>query len=288
MDFLGGTFGLERGCNAIVNIFLCVVVSITIVSWLNKKSKTLNMLFYMFVSLYWGVLSELKMFFIEFIIIIILALFLVRKNETRKLHIIFVSIIGIFVAINALAWVFPYYSNFFNIASIISYAKNVNLGYAGFGRISAIPQITSLFFKENFDYILFGLGVGSAEFSGISFLNSQIYETFKQYQYFSYFHAFMYVERGIIGLIWYLLFFGSSIIIGIRSIRGCNDRYTYLMQMSIIISICSIITMIYDIGLRTSTSGYLAFLMCSLPYLLKLRSHHQKVGEDKVYDCRKG
>lgn len=267
MDFLGGTFGLERGCNAIVNIFLCVVTTIVVIYWMNGKMHTKNMALYLIFALYWAALSELKIFFIEFIIIIGLSIILVQGKESKKICIIGFSLLSVLIGINLLSIIFPYYSNFFNINSIIDYANNVNLGAAGFGRTTAISKIIDWFFDYDNSLMFLGMGTGSAEFSSISFLNSDIYKTFGLYQYFSYFHAFMFVERGYFGLFWYLTFFGSSILIAFKKMKITKMAWPVFLQISIITSICSIITMIYDIGLRTSTSGYLAFLLCAIPYI---------------------
>lgn len=268
MDYLGGTFGIENGCNAIVNIFLCVVVSIAVVSWLNKRKSTAQMLFYVIFSLYWAALSELKMFYIEFVVIIALALLLVKSNKIRKISVIAIASVAGIIAINLLITIFPYYADFFNLESVYNYATNVNLGVGGFGRVTAISRITSWFFNSDTGYTIFGMGTGSGEFSSISFLNSQIYLRFKEYQYFSYFHAFVFVERGYFGLLWYIAFFVSSILIAMKRLKKSNRYDITFLQISVISSVCSVITMVYDIGLRTSTSAYLAFLLCAIPYII--------------------
>lgn len=288
MDFLGGTFGLERGCNAIVNIFLCIITSIILIQWFNKKISLRIFLLYFIGVLYWAVVSEIKVYFIELVLIVLVTLVLVRGNEIKKLSIILIGVICAIFGVIIMSSIFPYYKNFFRLNKIVDYMYSVNLGYAGFGRMSAIDYTNRLFFNNEIKKLLFGLGTGSAEFSTISFLNSSFFAANEKYQYFSYFHAFMYIERGLFGLVWYFALFLRSIITACFEAKKNNISRDYL-QISVLVSLSSVITMVYDIALRTSTSAYLAFLVLGFPYICQkqhLPMNKKQINVAKIYGHR--
>ena len=267
-DFLGGTFGLEHNCNGIINVFLCIMTSYAILGWLYKSVKKNKSMIVLIGSIYWSTLAELKIFFIELIIIFIIVMLIVKIKRTRKIFCFFIISFVLFMGIGILTFVYPDQIDYLLKNGLLGYLRDVNLGIHGFGRLSAIPITTKVFFENSIKRILVGIGTGNAEFMMVGKINilSEFYKLYSDYAYNCYLYAFIYIERGILGLIWYAILFSKSILYACKYRKKMlNDRLWF--DLAICTTVCFFVMCIYDSSLRVSASGFLAFLILGLPYI---------------------
>lgn len=267
-DYLGGLFGVERGCNSILNIFLVVEFCSCLSRWLNKNLDTKYFVLIFIACFMWAAMAELKFFYIEAVVALLTLVLISKKNLNRKLKIVLITSLVLIVSAYALTLLFPYYANFFTIDSMMSYFTNVSLGYGGFNRSNAIQIVSESIFGNDPYKIAFGIGTGNAEFStSFSMFTSSFYQMYSLLMYDSYFHAFIFIERGYFGLAWYCLFILVPVFSCLRQLRLAQGFNKACLELCVAIGVCLLMTIIYDTGLRTAASGYLAFMILAIPYM---------------------
>lgn len=261
-DFLGGLFGNGvEGGNAPLNILMIIVCSYSLILYFYKKKSLYEVGIISIFCFFIAIVAEMKIFFFEYIILFGYAVLFTKKNIRTLLFTIVIIIVGIF-AIGIYEKLYSNNMDFLSLSFIEDYAfKRTYGGATDINRLSAISIINERIFKDNFKYKWIGLGLGNAETSSFSFLNSNFYNLYGErikYNWFS--HAFMYVESGYLGLLCYTSFF---IKILIDSIKKNNILY----KLSGIISIISIIMIIYNNTLRVESMGYTLFTLLAIPYI---------------------
>lgn len=269
-DYLGGTFGLDQNCNGVTNIFLIIISSYMIAAWLSGQEKCRKTITALGVSFLWAALAEIKIFFIEIIIITIILTLIIKGRTLKKLQIIGLITMGVIAGITVLAIIFPDQISSLSIKGLIIYARHVNLGTGGFGRTTAIPMTNKLFFDGDMLLKLFGIGTGNGEMMNIGRLNlqSEFYRKNSHYAYTIYFYAFIYVERGIVGLLWYFGIICKNIL-RTWKIKKSSTGIIHTMSAALFsVLTCFILVMVYDGSFRVSTGGYLAFMAIAIPYVL--------------------
>ncbi len=277
-DYLGGFFGIAQGCNAYINILICIILSFVFGEYFAKKIKFIILIPYVITTLLIATLCELKIFYIEFIIITIVTL-MCTKPSFKTVGICIFGVIGFLVAIQLMMRYNPEILKMFTDPDSIEYYLNGN-GYTNSGdlnRFSAIQDIHQMFFDGNLFHSLFGFGLGSCENSSFSFLQSAFY---KQYSYLNYrwmTHAWIYLEQGAIGLILLITFFisiFSYVIYNRKKIR--KD-----VQIAIIAFLPTcLIGIIYNCALEIEAC-YLVAIMCSLPFILVKQKRRNEIAQIK-------
>ena len=90
-DYLGGFFGTTRGCNGYLNVFLCVICAISIADFIAGKSGLGLLLLYLGASLYIAIIAELKVFYIELIIMVAFVIVMSKPSvKTIVIGVVFV------------------------------------------------------------------------------------------------------------------------------------------------------------------------------------------------------
>ena len=92
-DYIGGIFGTSKGCNGSLLIFLCIVFAKTILSFMRGEEKMSKCIFVSVASLLVSTLSELKMFFILFILILFMASFMTAHSIKKTLFFAFGAVL---------------------------------------------------------------------------------------------------------------------------------------------------------------------------------------------------
>ncbi|XZH07168.1 hypothetical protein ACSW93_11775 [Clostridium perfringens] len=264
-DFLGGIFGVEAGCNGYLNIFQVIIISKSIIYYLNKKETLFKCVIKCSMALVIAACAELKFFFIEFIIIVILAI-LVTKFTWRKIVIIIATIIGVSLGISLLIHIFPNFKEVMSIQGLLESASS-DKGYTSSGdmnRLTAITISNKLFLKTYIMRIL-GLGLGNCDHSNFDFLNTPFYKAYNLLHYDWLSTSYIYLEMGIIGLTFFFGFFVIIYLIITTRIKKNNINIVYA-QLAKIIAVMCIVIGIYNSTLRTE-AAYMLYFILAIPFL---------------------
>ena len=267
-DYLGGIFGIESGANASTIIFFTIILSRSMLKYMEKKESFALCATKCIVALFFAALAELKFFFVFFVIIMIMSAFL-TSFSWRKVVIFILCAIIISLASALLITLFDF-EDFLSLEKIWESAtqehyssdKTVN-------RLSSIPTLSQMLMPDLQDR-MFGLGLGNCDTSSFAVCNTPFYQThgYLRYNYFSI--AFLFLEVGLIGIAMYVSFFVIAfILIRKRMKRGlCNRLHG---GIALIMTTLSLVLIVYNASLRAE-AGYMAFFVIALPFIDKLYS----------------
>lgn len=275
-DYIGGIFGTSKGCNGSLLIFLCIVFAKTILSFMRGEEKMSKCIFVSVASLLVSTLSELKMFFILFILILFMASFMTAHSIKKTLFFAFGAVLVVLFG-TLLTVLYKDFTDFLSFDSLIKALTDT--GYAtdeDIGRFTALPVISQRFLPGFFKK-LFGLGLGNCDSSSLSMFNTPFFESHQtvHYSYFSY--AFLFLETGFVGLALYASFFVASFFVS-RKLKKLEMADEFACQMSIIFSVISLILLVYNSSLRMEI-GFMLFFVLALPII----SANEQRESDDVY-----
>lgn len=275
-DYIGGIFGTSKGCNGSLLIFLCIVFAKTLLSFMRGEEKMSKCIFVSVASLLVSTLSELKMFFILFILILFMASFMTAHSIKKTLFFAFGAVLVVLFS-TLLTVLYKDFTDFLSFDSLIKALTNT--GYAtdeDIGRFTALPVISQRFLPGFFRK-LFGLGLGNCDSSSLSMFNTPFFESHQtvHYSYFSY--AFLFLETGFVGLALYASFFVASFFVS-RKLKKLEMADEFACQMSIILSVISLILLVYNSSLRMEI-GFMLFFVLALPII----SANEQRESDDVY-----
>ena len=275
-DYIGGIFGTSKGCNGSLLIFLCIVFAKTILSFMRGEEKMSKCIFVSVASLLVSTLSELKMFFILFILILFMASFVTAHSIKKTLFYAFGAVLVVLFS-TLLTVLYKDFTDFLSFDSLIKALTDT--GYAtdeDIGRFTALPVISQRFLPGFFRK-LFGLGLGNCDSSSLSMFNTPFFESHQtvHYSYFSY--AFLFLETGFVGLALYASFFVASFFVS-RKLKKLEMADEFACQMSIILSVISLILLVYNSSLRMEI-GFMLFFVLALPII----SANEQRESDDVY-----
>ena len=275
-DYIGGIFGTSKGCNGSLLIFLCIVFAKTILSFMRGEEKMSKCIFVSVASLLVSTLSELKMFFILFILILFMASFMTAHSIKKTLFFAFGAVLVVLFG-TLLTVLYKDFTDFLSFDSLIKALTDT--GYAtdeDIGRFTALPVISQRFLPGFFRK-LFGLGLGNCDSSSLSMFNTPFFESHQtvHYSYFSY--AFLFLETGFVGLALYASFFVVSFFVS-RKLKKLEMADEFACQMSIILSVISLILLVYNSSLRMEI-GFMLFFVLALPII----SANEQRESDDVY-----
>lgn len=275
-DYIGGIFGTSKGCNGSLLIFLCIVFAKTILSFMRGEEKMSKCIFVSVASLLVSTLSELKMFFILFILILFMASFVTAHSIKKTLFFAFGAVLVVLFS-TLLTVLYKDFTDFLSFDSLIKALTDT--GYAtdeDIGRFTALPVISQRFLPGFFKK-LFGLGLGNCDSSSLSMFNTPFFESHQtvHYSYFSY--AFLFLETGFVGLALYASFFVASFFVS-RKLKKLEMADEFACQMSIILSVISLILLVYNSSLRMEI-GFMLFFVLALPII----SANEQRESDDVY-----
>ncbi|MBO5128831.1 MAG: hypothetical protein J6B95_00585 [Oscillospiraceae bacterium] len=265
-DYLGGIFGTEKGGNAYTNIFFVIVVAKSLLFYLDKKENAWACVSKCGTALVVAALAELKFFFAEFVLILMLAV-LFTNFSWRKFWVIVGGLAAVVGCAALLVVVFPSFQGFFTVGWLYEHAVS-DSGYTSSGdlnRLNAISQINELWLT-NWGQRLFGLGLGNCDTSSFVIVNTPFFEANGDMHYTWMSYAFMYLECGWIGLVFY---FGFFVLVYLRALRTCKHSEgiakTYCC-LTRIMSVCCMMIAIYNPSLRTE-AAYMAYFVLAIPFV---------------------
>lgn len=267
-DFLGGMFGTSQGCNGLLNSYLVVIVSYTFSKYMYKKCTLKQVTWISLSSIIIALLSELKVFFIEYVIIAFFTIMISRNSNKRILF--FISFVFLaFIGVQLLSsFDSSSYEFLQNTDEILQYISRSDFGNNDIriARFTAIAQINNMFFYNNPFLQLFGFGLGSCEDSEtIPFFNSSFADRYRYLGYRNISSSMLYLVTGLIGLSGFLMIFAFIYLIctvntNIEKLKNKNDFYIVVFTQ--IMCIMSIFGVWYNSTIRRPIS-YLTFLSLS-------------------------
>lgn len=265
-DYLGGVFGVEKGCNSYLYIFLVFMTVKSVVYYLNKKSSLLSLMAVCGTSLFLSALAELKFFYIQFALIVFIAV-MITDFSWRKLLLIGSGIIGVFLALNLLIYIYPYFGELFSAEAILESVSSG--GYSGenqVNRLTTIPVISKHFLDSGTDK-MFGLGLGNCDTANIDFLNTPFFREYSYLRYNWFSTSMLYLETGYIGLALFFVFFIAVFVFCIRTKNISGENKTYY-NFSAVMATCAILIAVYNSSLRTE-AGFLIYFSICFPFVLE-------------------
>lgn len=261
-DYIAGFFGTISGGNAAMNMLMIIIFSDKAIKFVNKSCSLHKFIFYMATTAYIAAISELKIYYIEMVIIILISALISRKN-IRTFIISIVSVLILILTINILYTLYPSFRDFFNMEEILDYSSNG--GYSNendLNRFTAIQTLRDKYMEKNQRFL--GIGTGNAEVSQFSAFCSDFYNNYYYLNYNWFSHAFIFLENGYIGLALYMLFFIVNIVLMFKFMKKSEQQEYYIL--GIILNIISLLLMIYNSSLRGDTA-YIWFCTLAFPYI---------------------
>lgn len=266
-DFLGGVFGTTVSCNSYMNIFLVIVLTKSILLFLQHRESLFQCVLKCGVALIIAVLSELKVFFVELLVILTMSMIL-SKFSFRKIGIMLLCATGVVVAAQMVAVLFPEFSGWFSVDGIMEIVATEE-GYTmreDINRLTAGAYVMN-HFLPTWHNKLFGLGLGNCDYAAFDFLTTPFYIRYGWTHYAWFSVSFLLVETGIIGLGLYVFFF-IKLFFTIRKIELQETADKLHCQLAEILTVISFVLMIYNGSLRIE-AAYLWFFMLAIPFVQK-------------------
>lgn len=266
-DQLGGLFSTETGGNGYTNIFFLIIVTKSVVFYLEKQENLGTCLAKCGAALVVAAMAELKFFYVEFVIVMVLAV-LFTSFSWRKLAVILGGAVGVMLCAILLTSLFPGFAGWFSLEWFLEAASSDH-GYTSSGdlnRLNAIPQINELWLKNGWQR-LFGLGLGNCDTSTFALVNTPFYESYSRMHYTWISYAMMYLETGWLGLIFYWGFFVISYFRIRRIERQSGVTGRSFCRIARIIAVLCVGISLYNSSLRTE-AGYMAYFVLAAPFAL--------------------
>ena len=264
-DYLGGIFGVQVGCNGYMNIFLVIVTTWSILRYLNKKESVQYCFAKCAAALLIAVLSELKAFFIELMIIVFMAT-LITRFSWKKLWIIVGIITGVVVGAELMGKLFPTFADWFKWEKIWETISS-DRGYTSRGDMNRMTTITIALerFLDTGGEKLFGLGLGNCDYATFDFLTTPFYRLYHRLNYAWFSSSFVILETGFVGLILYCFFFVRLFFAARKEAKLHKERQVYAQAAQILSVVCGML-IIYNSSLRVE-SAYMMFFALALPFI---------------------
>ena len=271
-DYLGGIFGVGRGCNAYSIVFFSIIVARSILLFLSAKEYAIICFLKCAISLVLSAMAELKFFFVIFIFILAIAMFITKVFWKKVIALSVIAILLMFSS-SILTEIFGKtekltLQRIFELITAQNYSSAEDLG-----RFTAIPTISNTVLKTPLERI-FGMGLGNCDTSTFAICNSTFYQLHESLHYTWFSSAFIFLETGYVGLIINLLFFSFSFFLACKQYKrdGANQLYC---QLTIIMSILCVVLTFYNSVLRTEIA-YVVFFVLALPLMQNKKTTIEK------------
>ncbi|MBR3844174.1 MAG: hypothetical protein IKM39_01560, partial [Clostridia bacterium] len=261
-DYLGGIFGVERGCNGFSILFFSAVLCKSMLLYMEGKEGTFHCFAKCGVALIIAAMAELKFFFVIFIFILIFSACL-TKFSWRKLTLIGIGAGLMMFAGSILAFIFGDVHEL-SIDRILEWATSSNYASAeDLGRFTAIPTLAETILTD-WPSRLFGMGLGNCDYSAFPICNTPFYQAYGDLHYNWFLSAFLFLETGILGLLLNLSFFVTAFVVVFKNFK--KDKNSVLYKMTMIIAILCIFVTFYNGTLRREIA-YMAYFILALPVI---------------------
>lgn len=262
-DYLGGIFGTVTGVNATTIIFMSIVVSRSLLKYMEKSEKLLLCTAKCAASLVIAILAELKFYFVFFIIMLIVSV-LMTSFSWRKLFVLIFGAIGAYFAGLLLIELFGF-EGFMSIENIWQLATQDHYSSEDtVNRLSAIPSLIRIL-EPDAGTQLFGMGLGNCDTSAFAICNTTFYQIYGYLRYTFFSCAFLFLEVGYVGLFIYAAFFVLCAALTYKRIKSgrCNTLHGRVALITVILALTLIV---YNASLRAE-AGYIVYFVLALPFI---------------------
>ena len=262
-DYLGGIFGVQTGCNGHSLVLLLVVCIKSLLMYMHNQESLLHCLLKCGASFVIAAMAELKVFFVLFVVLLVVAAVVTKFSVKKVLIIVSVSVVASLAgSIFTLIWGNDKVLTMDRIIELItatSYSSERDIS-----RFTALPVISRTILVET-PLKLFGLGLGNCETSSFAVCNTPFYQanSYMHYDWFS--SAFAFLETGYVGLGMVLAFFVLVLICARRMKRRGEGQALYA-EMAMVMSVACIVLFFYNSSLR-SDIGYIVYFILALPFV---------------------
>lgn len=272
-DHLGGIFGTGMGNNGSSLLFMLVVMTYSLLSYMEHRKKLMTFVIEGSMTVVIAACSELKAFFVFYIAVVALCL-LVTDFSYKKLFIMLLSFAGINVGVVLLEKIFPDWAGWFSWDAILEMGIS-SAGYTGTGdlnRLTAIPAVWTGFL-DTWVTRLFGLGLGNCDNASFSFLTTPFYERYSHLHYNWFSSSFALLETGLLGFGVYILFFVMIFLGAVKrqKNKAAGDIYC---QLAKVMAVVSLVLIIYNHSMRTEV-GYMMYFVLALPFIGSKKNVHK-------------
>ncbi|MGU8471674.1 hypothetical protein ACV3P7_10495 [Clostridium perfringens] len=271
-------FGFEQGCNAYLNVYLSIITAICICQFMYKKINILSMLFIVGSSSVIATLGELKIYYVELILIVICAI-LLSKKSIKSFLIVITCCCSLFIGIKILSKTSNESLKFIqSIDSLIEYDSRIDYGDGDIriSRFKVFNQVNDYFFRDNTYLKIFGFGLGSCEDSEtFSWFNSDFANEFGFLQYRNLSSAMLYLETGWIGLFGFIFIFIFIFILAYKYKSDFMDtEYAYIPVLTQIVCVLTVIGVFYNSAIRREVAYFTYFILSLNLILIKARRNY--------------
>jgi hypothetical protein len=250
--FIGGAFQ---------DVFCAILFAWYFYKYIRHEDKLWKLLFVGLSGLYIAVVEEEKFIFLEYVGI--MAYYFVSTGMSfKKILLLTGSVIAAVITLPILNSIngqdsmemLTSWNNF------IGYATMVGYGYE-LPRLGSSAIIAAKFFISPVQY-LFGLGLGMCEeASTIAFIDTSFYQQWSWLHYMWFTFQIQFMQTGWIGILLYISFFVSVLIVNLKCRKGMPDHYKYFVDFSIALSFIGIATVWYDSSTRGYAGNFIYFAM---------------------------
>lgn len=263
-DTLGGIFGIASHSNGYTLIFLSIVISKSLINAFDGQESIVYCVTKCGASLLVAVMAEMKFYFFLFVILLIITAAITRFTK-KKLALVIVSIIVVWVGAILLTCIFEEFDDFWSLEKLWESATKANYSTSNdVNRLSAI-YVLSKGYVKNVTQQLFGMGLGNCDVSDISIFNSVFYQNHSYLHYNWFASAMMFLETGIVGLIIYVAFFALCFMGALKQIKHKTGNRLFC-KLAIVMSMVSVILLVYNEALKIE-AGYMIYFILALPFL---------------------
>lgn len=274
-DYLGGIFGMAKGGNAGLNVYLCFVTACVVLQYLYKQRPFRYLVCSLLATMLLAGLAELKIVFVEIVLIVLMILFLSGRKK-QAFTLLGVSAAALAVGLLIMWQLFPkHFAILTDLDRLLEYSVSEDGGY-NLSRFHAFSNINRLFFRDSVFRNLFGFGFGYCEYSSFDFLTSNFYRQygFLNYRWFA--HQMMFLETGYVGLALYIAILASILLCAWRSRK--KDPATALWNYFVMIMcVITVINLWYNAAIRAE-SGYLIYFALSVGAVMDQKMDDKKEG----------
>lgn len=264
-DYLGGIFGTQSGCNAWLNNYFVIMTTVTLLDYLSKRGSLINCAMKCAAMLIIAAFAELKVYYVEFVVILVMAI-LLTEFSWKKLLIIFGGLVGVILTTKLLVTLFPIFEGAFTLKGLYEIVSN-DKGYTGKGdinRMNFISVVTGNFLRT-FPRQLIGLGLGNCDTASYAIFNTPFFVRYSALNYSWFSSSFVFLETGYLGMCFHfgfyiLLFFMA------RKVSKMQPHRKQRCLVTMICSVCCILISIYNSSLRTE-AGYMIYFVLALPFV---------------------